>query len=122
MWFAVIEMPNCVPVTAGTSWIRLLDWSLMNRSPEPSSARPHGTFSSADVAGPPLPDFPDAPVGLPATTYACPAVIEIPNCAWAADATSTTSLVPASAYSTSPAASSTMSTGSSGNTPAGFTV
>ena len=64
---AVTEIPNWVPDAAGTSWIRLLPWSAMNRLPAASSARPQGWFSSAEVAGPPSPEDPLAPDELPAT-------------------------------------------------------
>src|SRR5580658_8366733 len=78
---AVIDCPHWVPVSAASSWIRLLPASATYTSdPLAGIASPTGPSSSADVDAPPSPESPYDPVADPATVYMSPAVIEIPHC------------------------------------------
>src|SRR5215469_1580281 len=76
---AVMDTPRRIPVTADTSWILLLPGSAMYRSPDGSSATDAGALISAEEAGPPSPELPNAPVAEPVTVYMSFAVIDWPH-------------------------------------------
>ncbi len=67
MSFAVIDTPNSVCDVRATSWILLFPESAMYSCWDEVAATDSGKNSSADVAFPPSPDLPYAPVTLPAT-------------------------------------------------------
>src|SRR5450755_202025 len=80
--------PHWVLVAAdGISATRQLPVSAMYM-PVAVTTIPDGSFSRVEAATVPLPDSPATPVGLPATVYRSPAVIEMPHSVSLAPATS----------------------------------